>query len=60
MFRLAPDEFENLIFQFGISSRHGGRRHLPCAFTQEGIALVSSMLLSPHTVEDFGIPVAAA
>jgi hypothetical protein len=28
IFRLTSDEFENLIFQFGISSRHGGRRHM--------------------------------
>ena len=50
IFQLAPGEFENLIFQSGISSRHGGRRHMPYAFTQEGIAMLSSVLRSPRAV----------
>jgi hypothetical protein len=37
MFRLAAREVQNLIFQFGISS-WGGRRHLPFAFTEQGVA----------------------
>jgi len=41
IFQLKPGEFKNLIFQSGISSHHGGRRHLPYAFTQEGIAIVA-------------------
>jgi len=50
IFQLTPNEFENLIFQSGISSRHGGRRHLPYAFTQEGIAMLSSVLRSPRAI----------
>ena len=50
IFQLAPGEFKNLIFQSGISSRHGGRRHMPFAFTQEGIAMLSSVLRSPRAV----------
>ena len=50
IFQLAQGEFENLIFQSGISSRHGGRRHMPYAFTQEGIAMLSSVLRSPRAV----------
>jgi hypothetical protein len=50
IFQLKPGEFENLIFQSGISSHHGGRRHLPYAFTQEGIAMLSSVLRSPRAV----------
>jgi len=48
MFRLAASEFADLRFQTGTSSRHGGRRYLPYAFTQEGIAMLSSVLRSPR------------
>jgi hypothetical protein len=50
VFQLTTDEFENLIFQSGISSRHGGRRHMPYVFTQEGIAMLSGVLRSPRAV----------
>ena len=29
MFQLSKDEFDNLRFQFGTASAHGGTRHLP-------------------------------
>ncbi len=52
MFRLTPGESANLIFQFGISRRagHGGRRNLPHVFTQEGVAMLSSVIRSPRAV----------
>ena len=50
MFQLSREEFENLIFQSGRSTRHGGRRHEPYAFTQEGIAMLSSVLRSPRAI----------
>ena len=50
MYQLTWQEFVNLRFQFGTSSLHGGRRHLPYAFTQEGIAMLSSVLRSPRAV----------
>jgi hypothetical protein len=50
MFRLAASEFADLRFQYGTSSHHGGRRYLPYAFTQEGIAMLSSVLRSPRAV----------
>jgi hypothetical protein len=50
MYQLTRQEFANLRFQIGTSSLHGGRRHLPCAFTQEGIAMLSSVLRSPRAV----------
>jgi len=50
MCRLTAREFADLIFQSGRSSRHGGRRHLPHAFTQEGIAMLSGILRSPRAV----------
>jgi hypothetical protein len=50
IYQLTRQEFANLRFQFGTSSLHGGRRHLPYAFTQEGIAMLSSVLRSPRAV----------
>ncbi|MCD4758435.1 MAG: ORF6N domain-containing protein [Arcobacteraceae bacterium] len=44
MFELTHEEF-NLIFQNGISS-HGGRRKLPRVFTEQGVAMLSSVLKS--------------
>ena len=38
MFQLDAEEVANLKFQFGISS-WGGRRRLPYAFTEQGVAL---------------------
>jgi len=46
MCQLSEVEYQNLIFQIGISSSWGGRRHRPLAFTQEGIAMLSSVLRS--------------
>ena len=37
--------------QFVTSSFHGGRRTLPYAFTEQGIAMLSSVLRSPRAVE---------
>ena len=41
----------NLIFQSGISKGRGGRRTLPYAFTEQGVAMLSSVLHSPRAVE---------
>lgn len=49
MFQLTKEEFKNLIFQFGIS-RWGGTRKLPYAFTEQGIAMLSSVLHSKRAV----------
>ncbi|MDR0456517.1 MAG: ORF6N domain-containing protein [Treponema sp.] len=52
MFQLTKDEWENLIFQDGISSKqHGGRRFMPHAFTEQGVAMLASVLNSPKAVE---------
>jgi len=41
----------NLRFQTGTSSStYGGRRYLPYVFTQEGVAMLSSVLRSPRAV----------
>jgi len=50
MFRITAEEAENLIFQFGISS-WGGRRRLPYAFTEQGVAMLSSVLNSARAVK---------
>jgi hypothetical protein len=51
MFQLVKDEWENLIFQIGISSKqHGGRRFMPYAFTEQGVAMLSSVLSSPKAI----------
>ncbi|MBI4601315.1 MAG: ORF6N domain-containing protein [Planctomycetes bacterium] len=46
MFQLTTTEFENLRYQFGTSSSWGGRRHRPHAFTEQGVAMLSSVLRS--------------
>ena len=45
MFQLDAEEVADLKFQFGISS-WGGRRRLPYAFTEQGVAMLSSVLNS--------------
>ena len=49
MFQLNYQEVRNLIFQFGISS-WGGTRKLPRAFTEQGVAMLSSVLKSKRAV----------
>ena len=52
MFQLTTEEAENLRFQIGTSSRiHGGRRYLPYAFTEQGVAMLSSILNSTRAVQ---------
>jgi hypothetical protein len=53
MFQLTPAEARALRFQIGTSSEgaHGGRRYLPYVFTQEGVAMLSSVLRSPRAIK---------
>lgn len=52
MFQLTAEENENLRSQFVTSrSRHGGRRSLPYAFTEQGVAMLSGVLNSPRAIE---------
>jgi hypothetical protein len=46
MFQLSADEFEILRSHFGTSRSWGGRRHRPYAFTEQGVAMLSSVLRS--------------
>ena len=50
MFQLSPDEWSNLKSQIAISS-WGGVRHAPYAFTEQGVAMLSSVLHSPRAVQ---------
>jgi hypothetical protein len=50
MFQLTKDEFQNLIFQNGTSS-WGGTRKIPYAFTEQGVAMLSSVLNSDRAIE---------
>jgi len=60
MFRLTPMEFELLRYHFGTSNARsqsstpkklrGGRRYLPYAFTEQGVAMLSSVLRSKRAV----------
>ncbi|MGH8245807.1 MAG: ORF6N domain-containing protein [Gammaproteobacteria bacterium] len=50
MFQLSPEELAAMRFQSGTSSGRGGRRYRPYAFTQEGIAMLSSVLRSRRAV----------
>jgi hypothetical protein len=50
MFRLSTREFANLRSQIEISSLWGGRRSLPYAFTEHGVAMLSSVLRSKRAI----------
>ena len=50
VFQLNQEEFSNLKFQFG-TSRWGGTRKLPYAFTEQGVAMLSSVLRSKRAVQ---------
>lgn len=49
MFQLEEAEFENLRSQF-VTSSWGGRRYRPYAFTEQGVAMLSSVLRSRRAV----------
>jgi hypothetical protein len=51
MFQLSREEFANLKSQFVTSSWGGIRRATPYAFTQEGVAMLSSVLNSPRAIQ---------
>jgi hypothetical protein len=50
MFRLTGEEFENLRSQIVTSRSWGGRRHPPLAFTEQGVAMLSSVLNSDRAI----------
>ena len=50
MFQLSKKELDNLRFHFG-TSRWGGQRYLPYAFTENGVAMLSSVLNSERAIQ---------
>jgi len=50
MFQLNEVEFDNLRSQF-VTSRWGGRRYLPYAFTEQGVSMLSSVLRSKRAIQ---------
>jgi len=51
MFQLSPGEWDNLRFQSGSSRSWGGRRFAPYVFTEQGVAMLSSVLRSDQAVQ---------
>jgi len=51
MFRLMPDEAESLRSHNATSKGRGGRRYIPYAFTELGVAMLSSVLNSERAVQ---------
>jgi hypothetical protein len=51
VFELTREEFDNLMLHFATSSsRYGGRRKLPLAFTEHGAIMAATVLNSPQAV----------
>jgi hypothetical protein len=50
MFELTKDEFQNLRSQI-VTSSWGGARYIPMAFTEQGVAMLSSVLKSDRAIE---------
>jgi hypothetical protein len=57
MFQVTQTEYDNLIFQIGISNSFaekqawGGTRKLPYVFTEQGVAMLSGVLSSDIAIE---------
>ena len=49
MFELTKQEYDNLRSQFG-TSNWGGNRYAPLVFTEQGVAMISSVLNSPTAI----------
>ena len=54
MFELTVEEYNSLIIslrsQIATSKEKGGRRHMPFAFTEQGVAMLSSVLKSERAI----------
>lgn len=50
MFQLTTDEADRLRFHYGTSS-WGGRRYRPYVFTENGVAMLSSVLRSQRAIQ---------
>ena len=52
MFQLTTEEFESLRSQIATSNKtRGGRRYMPYVFTEQGVAMLSSVLNSERAIQ---------
>ena len=51
MFQITDDEFDRLRSQTVTSNRRGGRRYLPYAFAEQGVAMLSAVLRSATAIK---------
>ena len=51
MFQLKKEEYESIRFQFGILKKGQHSKYLPRAFTEQGVAMLSSVLRSKRAVQ---------
>lgn len=51
MFELTKEEFESLRSQIASSNKRGGTRYMPFAFSEQGVAMLSSVLNSESAIE---------
>lgn len=51
MFQLTSEEMRSLMFQIGTSKQRGGRRYRAYAFTEQGVAMLSSVLSSERAIK---------
>ena len=51
MFRVSKEEYQALRFQIGILKRGEHSKYLPRAFTEQGVAMLSSVLRSKRAVQ---------
>jgi phage regulator Rha-like protein len=50
MFQLIKQEYDSIRFQFGMLKRGQHKKYLPYAFTEQGVAMLSSVLRSKKSV----------
>lgn len=50
-FKLKAEEYYFLIFQIGISNKKGGRTKLPYVYSEQGVAMISSVLHSETAIK---------
>jgi len=50
MFRLVPNEYESLRFQFGTLKRGAHSKYLPLVFTEQGVSMLSGILNSDRAI----------
>ena len=51
MFELTPEEYAGLRSQIVTSNKRGGTRYMPYAFTEQGVAMLSSVLNSETAIQ---------